>query len=138
MYDKIREDIQQDYYVQNFPNEGQRFVAWYLRNIHLRDMNPNYSHSRLRGGRGNERGKREAKADTRVQNLPLPSESGINRSRELLLTKSVPEYFRQMSVARRWSPGSGRRTAMPGEARWEMPIGDAVDQPLPEGDDRLG
>jgi hypothetical protein len=28
----------QDYYTQNFPNEGQRFVAWYLRNIHLLDM----------------------------------------------------------------------------------------------------
>lgn len=28
----------QDYYVQNFPNDGQKFVAWYLRNIHLRDM----------------------------------------------------------------------------------------------------
>jgi len=39
MYDRIREEIKQDYYVQNFPNEGQRFVAWYLRNIHLRDMN---------------------------------------------------------------------------------------------------
>ena len=39
MYDKIREEIKLDYYVQNFPNEGQRFVAWYLRNVHLRDMN---------------------------------------------------------------------------------------------------
>lgn len=39
MYDKIKEEITQDYYAQNFPNEGQRFVAWYLRNIHLRDMN---------------------------------------------------------------------------------------------------
>jgi hypothetical protein len=40
MYDKIREEIKQDYYLQNFPdNEGQRFVAWYIRNIHLRDMN---------------------------------------------------------------------------------------------------
>ncbi len=39
MYSKIREEIKQDYYMQNFPNEGQRFVAWYLRNIHLRDMN---------------------------------------------------------------------------------------------------
>lgn len=38
MYEKIREEIQQDYYQQNFPNDGQRFVAWYLRNIHLRDM----------------------------------------------------------------------------------------------------
>lgn len=39
MYNKIKEEITQDYYVQNFPNEGQRFVAWYLRNIHLRDLN---------------------------------------------------------------------------------------------------
>lgn len=39
MYDKIKQEIKQDYYIQNFPNEGQRFVAWYLRNIHLRDMN---------------------------------------------------------------------------------------------------
>lgn len=39
MYEKIREEIKQNYYQQNFPNEGQRFVAWYLRNIHLKDMN---------------------------------------------------------------------------------------------------
>lgn len=39
MYEKIKEEIKQNYYVQNFPNEGQRFVAWYLRNIHLKDMN---------------------------------------------------------------------------------------------------
>jgi hypothetical protein len=39
MYQKIREEIKQDYYTQNFPNEGQRFVAWYLRNVHLKDMN---------------------------------------------------------------------------------------------------
>ena len=38
MYEKIRKEIIQDYYQQNFPNDGQRFVAWYLRNIHLRDM----------------------------------------------------------------------------------------------------
>jgi hypothetical protein len=38
MYGRIKEDIQQEYYTQYFPNEGQRFVAWYLRNIHLRDM----------------------------------------------------------------------------------------------------
>lgn len=37
MLDKIRIEIQQDYYQQNFSNDGQRFVAWYLRNIHLRD-----------------------------------------------------------------------------------------------------
>jgi hypothetical protein len=39
MYAIIKEQIKQDYYIQNFPNEGQRFVAWYLRNIHHRDLN---------------------------------------------------------------------------------------------------
>lgn len=38
MFEKIREEIKQDYYIQNFPNDGQRFVAWYLRNIHVRDV----------------------------------------------------------------------------------------------------
>lgn len=37
MYQRIVEDITQEYYQQNFPNDGQRFVAWYLRNVHLRD-----------------------------------------------------------------------------------------------------
>ena len=37
MYKQISDDIAQEYYQQNFPNDGQRFVAWYLRNIHLRD-----------------------------------------------------------------------------------------------------
>jgi hypothetical protein len=39
MLEQIKADIKQDYYQQNFPNDGQRFIAWYLRNIHLRDMN---------------------------------------------------------------------------------------------------
>lgn len=39
MYNKIKEQIQADFFKQNFPNDGQRFVAWYLRNIHMRDMN---------------------------------------------------------------------------------------------------
>ena len=39
MFDKIKDEIGQDYYRQNFPNDGQRFVAWYLRNVHLRDQN---------------------------------------------------------------------------------------------------
>ena len=39
MYDKIKSDITQSYYLQNFPNEGQRFVAWYVRNIHGQDQN---------------------------------------------------------------------------------------------------
>lgn len=38
MYNKISGEIKQDYYQQNFSNDGQRFVAWYLRNIHLRDV----------------------------------------------------------------------------------------------------
>ena len=43
MYKKIFEEIKQDYYQQKFANDGQRFVAWYLRNIHLRDMNETLS-----------------------------------------------------------------------------------------------
>ncbi|MCK4817261.1 AIPR family protein [bacterium] len=39
IYDQINDEIRQDYYQQNYPNDGQRFVAWYLRNIHLRDQN---------------------------------------------------------------------------------------------------
>lgn len=39
MHPKILEEIKQEYYQQRFPNDGQRFVAWYLRNVHLRDMN---------------------------------------------------------------------------------------------------
>lgn len=37
MYSKILDEISQDYYQQNFSNNGQRFIAWYLRNVHLRD-----------------------------------------------------------------------------------------------------
>lgn len=37
MYGKIKEEIKQTYYQQNFSNDGQRFVAWYLKNIHPRD-----------------------------------------------------------------------------------------------------
>jgi hypothetical protein len=39
MLAKIKDEIKQPYYASQFPNDGQRFVAWYLRNIHLRDMN---------------------------------------------------------------------------------------------------
>ena len=39
MYDEIDREIQKDYYQQNYSNDGQRFVAWYLRNVHLRDIN---------------------------------------------------------------------------------------------------
>jgi hypothetical protein len=37
MYAKIQREIKLPYYQQQFPNDGQRFVAWYLRNIHRRD-----------------------------------------------------------------------------------------------------
>ena len=33
----IKNEITQDYYKNNFPNDGQRFVAWYMRNIHNMD-----------------------------------------------------------------------------------------------------
>jgi hypothetical protein len=39
MFDQIKNEIRADYFQQNFANDGQRFVAWYLRNIHLRDVN---------------------------------------------------------------------------------------------------
>lgn len=35
--DRIQLEIKEKYYVDNYPNEGQRFVAWYMRNIHLLD-----------------------------------------------------------------------------------------------------
>jgi hypothetical protein len=38
MLDQIRREIASDrYYSQNFSNDGQRFVAWYLRRVLLRD-----------------------------------------------------------------------------------------------------
>src|SRR6202030_2718904 len=39
MYELISKQIGADYFQQRFPNDGQRFVAWYLRNILFRDMN---------------------------------------------------------------------------------------------------
>lgn len=39
MYDMIKNQITADYFTQNFSNDGQRFVAWYLRNVLFRDMN---------------------------------------------------------------------------------------------------
>src|SRR5438552_6261072 len=39
MFEKIKQEVTQDYYLQHFANDGRRFVAWYLRNIHLRDLN---------------------------------------------------------------------------------------------------
>ncbi len=39
MSERIKHDIQQDaYYNQNFVNDGERFLAWYLRNIYLRSL----------------------------------------------------------------------------------------------------
>jgi AIPR protein len=38
IYEFITNDIRQQYYQQNFSNDGQRFIAWYLRNIHLTDL----------------------------------------------------------------------------------------------------
>ena len=38
MYNKIEQDIKQDYYQKKYSNDGQRFVAWYLRNIHGLDI----------------------------------------------------------------------------------------------------
>lgn len=34
MYQKIKEELKQKYYIDNYPSDGQRFIAWYLRNIH--------------------------------------------------------------------------------------------------------
>lgn len=34
IYERVKADISQPYYVEQYPNDGQRFVAWYLRNIY--------------------------------------------------------------------------------------------------------
>lgn len=39
MFKLITDQIGAAYFRQRFPNDGQRFVAWYLRNILFRDMN---------------------------------------------------------------------------------------------------
>ena len=39
MYDAIANEIKQSYYQQKYPNDGQRFIAWYLRNIYNLDEN---------------------------------------------------------------------------------------------------
>lgn len=39
MYDLIKQQISSEYFKTRFSNDGQRFVAWYLRNILFRDMN---------------------------------------------------------------------------------------------------
>lgn len=33
IYDQIKHDIAQEYYQEKYSNDGQRFIAWYLRNI---------------------------------------------------------------------------------------------------------
>jgi hypothetical protein len=37
MLAQIRQEITQPYYQQNFPNDGTRFVAWYVRRVLRRD-----------------------------------------------------------------------------------------------------
>ncbi len=39
IYEKVKEEIQTVFYQQNFSNDGQRFVAWYLSNILQLDKN---------------------------------------------------------------------------------------------------
>jgi len=39
IYEKIKEEIKADYYIQNYANDGQRFIAWYLFNILKQDRN---------------------------------------------------------------------------------------------------
>src|SRR5437588_542575 len=39
MYALIKKQISADYFNQRFSNDGQSFVAWYLRNVLFRDMN---------------------------------------------------------------------------------------------------
>ena len=36
--ERIQQEIVQDYYKNKFPNDGQRFIAWYLRNIYYLDQ----------------------------------------------------------------------------------------------------
>src|ERR1017187_7093255 len=39
MYEQIIKEMQADsFYKDNFPNDGQRFVAWYLRRVLLKDV----------------------------------------------------------------------------------------------------
>lgn len=38
VYSQIKRDIQASFYQSRFDNDGQRFVAWYVQNIHRRDM----------------------------------------------------------------------------------------------------
>ena len=38
MFNQIKSEIQNPFYQNYFDNDGQRFVAWYVHNIHRRDM----------------------------------------------------------------------------------------------------
>lgn len=38
MYNQIRNELQTPFYRDHFDNDGQRFVAWYVQNVHRRDM----------------------------------------------------------------------------------------------------
>lgn len=38
----IEKEIKESYYQNNYPNDGQRFVAWYLRNIYNLDEDVQY------------------------------------------------------------------------------------------------
>lgn len=40
IYDQIKHDIAQEYYQDNYSNDGQRFIAWYLRNILAGGLDP--------------------------------------------------------------------------------------------------
>lgn len=48
----VKADISQKYYQQNFPNDGQRFVAWYMRNIHMLD--PRQTKDAVTDGQGDK------------------------------------------------------------------------------------
>ncbi|WP_461246561.1 AIPR family protein [Treponema sp. R6D11] len=39
IYEKIKEEIKSDYYTQNYSNDGQKFIAWYIFNILRQDRN---------------------------------------------------------------------------------------------------
>jgi hypothetical protein len=39
IYERISSEIKTEFFVQNFPNDGQRFVAWYLYNVLKQDKN---------------------------------------------------------------------------------------------------
>ena len=38
MQEQFKRDIQARYHQEQFVNDGQRFVAWYVQNTHRRDM----------------------------------------------------------------------------------------------------